>query len=172
MPGLFDKIKSGAESARFEAERMVRLNQAQSALGNLKRDLDTQATALGQQVLALYDAGTLQQAELVAPCQQLDTLRQQISEQIAQVERIKQEKAPAEGAPAPVVAAAARSCPQCGAAIGADTRFCPNCGTNTQVAAQPAGTMQCPSCHSTIAADVAFCPECGARTGGAGPRPV
>jgi DNA repair exonuclease SbcCD ATPase subunit len=161
MPGLFDKLKSGAESARFEAERALRLQQAQSALNKLERDLDAQLAAIGQQVVALYEAGSLVQPELLAAGQQLDPLRKQIAQQQALVEQIKQEKATTEAAPAP--AAAGRTCPNCGASVGADTRFCPSCGNSLQAAPKPAGTTTCPSCGQPIRANVAFCPECGAR---------
>jgi len=167
MPGLFDKIKSSAGTARFEAERALRLNQAQSALNKLERDMDAQLAALGQQVMSLYDVGSLGQLELLSACQQLDPLRQQIAQQQAQVEQIKQEKAPVEEAPTPVApaaaAAAARTCPNCGASVGADTRFCPSCGNNLQAAPQQATTVACPSCGRTIPGNAAFCPECGAR---------
>ena len=33
MPGFFDKIKSGADKAAFEADRLRRVTQAQSVLG-------------------------------------------------------------------------------------------------------------------------------------------
>jgi hypothetical protein len=166
MPGFFDKIKSGAESARFEAEKALRLQQAQSALSKLERDLEMQQAAIGKEVVALYDAGALSQPELATLCQQLDSLRQQITQQQAQVEHIRLEKAPVEGATAPAPApAAGRVCPNCGTAVAADTRFCPGCGNNLQAApppARPAGNS-CPACGSSIPANVAFCPECGAR---------
>ena len=152
MPGLFDRIKSGADKAAFEADRLRRQSQAQGAVNKVKNDLNAQTAGIGQKVLALYDAGALAQPELVELCQQLDTLRQQIAVQEAEVERIKQEKPPeAEAAapaavsgvapaptptptptpapaPTPTPAPAAKFCPHCGATVTGGGRFCPECG--------------------------------------------
>jgi membrane protease subunit (stomatin/prohibitin family) len=145
MPSFLDKVKSGAERAAFEADRLRRLNQAKSALRALESDLEQQIGALGQQALALYDAGGLAQPELVASCAPIDTLRQNIKAQVDEVERIQQEKPPSEPvaepeqspeAPAPgseglQQQAAERApvgvCPECGAKTG-EAKFCPECG--------------------------------------------
>jgi hypothetical protein len=152
MPSFLDKLKSGADKAAFEADRLVRVNQAQSALRNLQRELETEMEALGKQALALYDAGTLTQSELLALMPQIEAKRQQIADQEAEVERIRQEKPaeagapapdrPAPGAPAPYAAATppppptpvvtGRACPNCGAALAADVRFCPECGSRVE----------------------------------------
>jgi hypothetical protein len=140
MPGFFDKIKSGADKAAFEADRLRRQSQAQGALNKVKGDLNTQAAGIGQKVLALYDAGALAQPELLELCQQMDALRQQVAVQEAEVERIKQERPPEAEVPAPAAApvaapaptpaptAAAKSCPHCGATVTGGGRFCPECG--------------------------------------------
>ena len=147
MPGFLDKIKSGADKAAFEADRLRRVSQAQSALKALQHDLETQVAAIGQQVLALYDAGTLTQPELLALCPPIDSLRQRIAAQEAEVERIRQEKppeapapvpeqppaaptpAPQQPPPAPAPALHGHICPQCRVQLPADVRFCPECGS-------------------------------------------
>jgi hypothetical protein len=148
MPGFLDKLKSGAERAAFEADRLRRSTQAQSALRALQRDLEAQVAAIGKEVVALYDAGALTQPELLALCPRIDDLRGQIEAQEAEVERIRQEEPPADPdaeqeppseAVAPVEtesdqipSAAPQSglCPSCGSPLPADVRFCPECGTN------------------------------------------
>jgi type IV secretory pathway VirB10-like protein len=149
MPSFLDKLKSGADKAAFEADRLVRVNQAQSALKNLQREMETEVEALGKQALALYDAGALTQSELLALMPQIEAKRQQIADQEAEVERIRQDKPaeastpapdrPAAGAPAPYAAApppapvaTGRACPNCGAALAADVRFCPECGSKVE----------------------------------------
>lgn len=145
MAGFLSKLKSGADKAAFEADRLVRVNQAQSALRSIQRELEAEVTALGEQALALYDAGTLTQPELLAHATKIDDVRQRIADQEAEVERIRQEK-PQEAAPAheeevPAAAAApepppqpstpapqGRTCPQCQTPLQADARFCPECG--------------------------------------------
>jgi hypothetical protein len=147
MPGFLDKIKSGADKAAFEADRLRRVSQAQSALKALQHDLETQVAAIGQNVLALYDAGALTQPELLALCPPIDSLRQQIAAQEAEVEQIRQEKPPEAPAPVPEQPPAAPTptpqqpppapapalhghiCPQCQVQLPADVRFCPECGS-------------------------------------------
>jgi hypothetical protein len=147
MPSFLDKLKSGADKAAFEADRLVRVNQAQSTLKSIQRELETEVAATGQQVLALYDAGTLTQPELLALCPKIDELRGRIAAQEAEVERIRQEKPPEATAPAqermpeaavpvasmqpevPTPAVRGRTCPNCQAPLPDDVRFCPECGS-------------------------------------------
>jgi hypothetical protein len=140
VPGFLDRMKSGAERAAFEADRLLRSSQAQSALRALQRDLQAQVAAMGKEVVALYDAGSLTQPELLALCPRIDDLRGQIEAQEAEVERISQEKPPTapdeervppSEAVAPVQAAPAPDsgvCLACGSPLPADVRFCPECG--------------------------------------------
>jgi DNA repair exonuclease SbcCD ATPase subunit len=111
MPGIFDKIKSGADKAAFEADRLRRVTQAQGALNKLKGELSAHVTTIGTRVVELRDSGSPAQPELEDLFQHLDGLRQQISDQQAEVERIRQEKAPE--APAAAPAAAGHTCPNC-----------------------------------------------------------
>jgi len=59
MPGFLDKLKSGADKAAFEADRLRRVSQAQSALNQLKRDVDAQIL-LGNALAGLRDLTTMQ----------------------------------------------------------------------------------------------------------------
>ena len=146
MAGFLGKLKSGADKAAFEADRLVRVNQAQSALKAVQRELEVEVMSLGHQALALYDAGALAQPELLALAPKIDDVRQRIAAAEAEVERIRQEKPPEPGVPQekPAVAAAAsipepqpraaapasqgRVCPQCSSPLKPDVRFCPECG--------------------------------------------
>lgn len=143
MPGFMDKLKSGADKAAFEVDRQRRLAQAQSALKTVQRELETQTVGIGQKAVALYDAGALTQPELLELFPQIEALRQRILAQEAEVERIRQEKAPgaaapavpaspAEPAPEPTGEPQARFCPNCGAQVAAGVRFCPECGTKLE----------------------------------------
>jgi hypothetical protein len=123
MPGIFDKIKSGADKAAFEADRLRRVTQAQGALNKLKGELSTHITAIGTRVVELRDSGSPAQPELEDLFQQLDGLRQQVADQQAEVERIRQEKAPE--APAAAPAPAGQTCPNCHAEVAAGVKFCP-----------------------------------------------
>jgi hypothetical protein len=155
MPGFFDKLKSGADKAAFEADRLRRQTQAQSALKALQRDLDDQIRALGQQALTLHDAGTLTQPELLALCPQIDNLRQQITTQEAEIERIRHEKPPEDAAPVeePPTPAPAQARPV--------TQQPP--AAPVQTATPELRGHICPKCQIPLPADVRFCPECGSR---------
>jgi hypothetical protein len=152
MPGFLDKLKSGAERAAFEADRLRRSTQAQSTLRALQRDLEAQMAVIGEEVVALYDAGSLTQPELLALCPRIDELRAQIQAQEAEVERIRQEEPPADADEEPVPPSEAA------AAVQAVPDEAP--------ASAPQGSL-CPSCGSPLPADVRFCPECGANVTGA-----
>jgi hypothetical protein len=159
MPGFFDKLKSGADKAAFEADRLLRVNQAQSTLRALQRDLETETAGLGREVLALYDAGTLTQPELLALCPNIDALREKIATQEAEVERIRQEKPPEAPAPAQEKPAEPPQPVQASPALGTPAE--------TETPAEPAAPgpqgRACPNCGTPLPADVRFCPECGTK---------
>lgn len=145
MPGIFDKMKSGAERASFEADRLWRVNQARSTLRDLEGDLEARVAALGCQTLALYDAGGLTQAELLESCGPIDALRQKIEAQQAEVERIQQEKPPTE--------------PGAEEAVPSEA---PAHEEPSRAGAESTQERTCARCHSPVMAGARFCQECGA----------
>ncbi len=52
-------------------------------------------------------------------------------------------------------AAPKKSCPKCGAEVGAKAKFCPECGASM--------APKCPKCGADISAKAKFCPECGTK---------
>jgi hypothetical protein len=163
MPGFFDKLKSGADKAAFEADRLLRVNQAQSALKALQRELETEVAELGQQAVALYENGTLTQPELLALCPKIDAKRQAIAAQEAEVERIRQEKPPEAGAPTPEQPPEAAAPAQKG-----PSQVVPTAPEQPPQAAGPTPQGRtCPNCGTSLPDDVRFCPECGTRVGDA-----
>lgn len=170
MPGFLDKIKSGADKAAFEADRLRRVSQAQSALRALQNELETQVAAIGQQVLALYDAGTLTQSELLALCPPIDSLREQIVAQGAEVERIRQEKPPeapsaAAEQPAEARGPVAERPPEPPTPVVEHPPATPTPVPQRSPAPPPPALQGhiCPQCQVQLRADVRFCPECGSR---------
>jgi hypothetical protein len=152
VPSFFDKVKSGAEKAAFEADRLRRVNQAQGVLKGLQRDLDALVAGWGPQVLALFDAGSLTQPELLEAGPKIVELRQKIADQETEIARIKEEKPPepevvappaalppveqaeaAAPAASPAAPVRGRFCANCGAALPAGVKFCMECGTKVEV---------------------------------------
>ncbi|MBN1135959.1 MAG: zinc ribbon domain-containing protein [Anaerolineae bacterium] len=156
MPGFFDKIKSGADKAAFEADRLRRVTQAQGVLNKLKGELTEQVTVIGTRAVELYDGGTLAVPEMQDLFQQLDSLRQQVADQQEEIERIRQEKAPE--APVAAPAPAGLTCPNCHAEVAAGVKFCPNCGSKIE---EPPAPATCPNCGAVVPPGSRFCPECG-----------
>jgi hypothetical protein len=161
MPGFFDKLKSGADKAAFEADRLLRLNQAQSAVKSVQRELEAEILELGRQALALHDAGTLTQPELLATCSEIDAKRQEVAAKEAEVERIRQEKPPEAGAPAP------EEPPEPAEPVHSGPSYTPPAQQQTppQPVAPVAGGRTCPNCGTALPDDVRFCPECGTKLG-------
>lgn len=48
-----------------------------------------------------------------------------------------------------------KTCPKCGAEVGAKAKFCPECGASM--------SPKCPKCGADISAKAKFCPECGTK---------
>ena len=161
MSGFLDKIKGGAEKASFEADRLRRLNQAQSTLKTMQREMDSKTAALGRQTLTLFDAGSLAQPELLKTCQkELDPLRQRIADQEAKIEGIRQERPPE--AATPVLHG--HICPRCQIQLPAEAGFCPRCGSQAVDAAPPppATGGKCLQCGAKLTSGSLFCSNCGA----------
>ncbi len=160
MPAFLDKLKEGAGKAAFEADRLRRLNQEQSVVRTLKRQVDAQTAEMGRQALTLFDDGSLTQPELLATCEKIDSLREEIAEQEAKIERIRQEKPPE----APHQALYGHICTQCRIELPGEARFCPRCGSQTVDVAPPSppsiGT--CGECGADLASEALFCSRCGA----------
>ena len=158
MPGFFDKVKSGAAKAAFEAERVRRISQAQGVLKGFQRQVDAIVAGWGPQVLELYDAGTLTQPELLAAGTQLDELRQKIAAQQAEIQRIREEAPPEPEIEAPIPAP--QPAPVQAPEMSVPERF-EQADEITPTAV--ARARFCGNCGSALPPDVKFCMECGAK---------
>jgi len=157
MPSFLDKLKSGADKAAFEADRIVRVNQAQAAVRTAQRELEAEMTALGREALALYDGGVLVQPELLSICEKIDGMRQHVTALEAEVERIRQEKPPEGEAGAEMPEPVRQPAPTPQAPPAATTAPGP------QPAAPAPQGHACPNCGHPLRPGVRFCPECGTR---------
>jgi len=175
MSGLIDKIVEGAgqvisevdkggqiQSAitgvrhrMAEADRKRQINKIEQQIEDLN-DKEAQAiNSLSAQVLALHEAGSLTQPELVSLCKRVDEIRTQIEEREAELEQFQPPPAPTPAA------GAGERCPQCGAALVAGATFCQSCGAKLASEPAPAPMRFCPSCGAELREGARFCPKCG-----------
>jgi peptidoglycan hydrolase CwlO-like protein len=152
MSDFFGKLKSGAGKVAFEAEKMARVNKAQSELGTIKRQIEAQYTKLGEMVYQQH----LNPAD-PAPVfdelfQAIANLEQQAGAKSEEIQRMNAEAYAAPGEPAPAAptpqapAPAAPAAQGTGAPAQASPRFCPNCGAQLAL-----GAKFCPDCGQKLA---------------------
>jgi rubrerythrin len=156
VPGIFGSIRQGAAPAAFEADKLRRVNQVQSEITALKRQVNQHTTQLSDRAIELYKTGELTQVDLVAECEQIASQRDQITLKQTRVEEIQQETMKEEGAPSEGV-----TCPVCGTPIPDGASFCPACGAAAG-APEPEEAL-CTNCQASISADTVFCLRCGTR---------
>lgn len=144
---FFDKFTKGvgkaAEQAKFEADKLVRVNRLGSEVSQLATEAEKASAAIGTKVMELRAAGTFQVPELDELAQRVEALKAQVVAKQAELEKVRAEKfevaAPAQPATpaaevrpappaAPWAAPGAKSCPGCGASVEPGAKFCPSCG--------------------------------------------
>jgi len=118
--------------------------------------------ALSAQVLALHEAGSLTQPELVSLCKGVDEIREQIQEQESELEQLQPPPQPAQpGQPEPPKPVASSICPSCGVAVIAGAAFCQTCGARLAEEKPPAPVVFCVHCGAQLREGARFCPKCG-----------
>jgi zinc-ribbon domain len=152
MPDLFGKLKGGAEKVAFEADKMARLNRARGEVDQVKRQIESQYTKLGEMYYQQYAHPAAESPAYEEVCQNIAELEGELNEKQAEVQRINAEAYGAQGgqpavlapevaAEVPAAAAAAvaspappeaapqaRFCPNCGQELASAVKFCTNCG--------------------------------------------
>ncbi len=92
--GFLDQMKQGTQRAAWEAERLVRVNKANSAVSDARRELEMQIMNLGRAVLQTYDAGSTPPDETAPIYSQIKTLEAKARQLETEVEHIKAEQPP------------------------------------------------------------------------------
>jgi hypothetical protein len=161
--GQLQSAVSGLRTRMAEADRRRKINQVKQQIRDLQAQEAQTINALSAQVLALHEAGSLTQPELVSLCRGVDDIREQIKEQEAELAKIQ----PPPPDPATAAAAAATAtatgptCPQCGTAVVAGAAFCQTCGA-AQAPQEPAApVLFCVHCGAQLREGAKFCPKCG-----------
>ena len=149
--GQIQSAVTGLRQRLAETERRRRVNLIKQEI----RDLQTQEAgainALSAQVLALHDAGTLTQPELVSLCRGVDEVRTQIKEQQSELKKY-QPSGPA---------ATKAGCPHCGSPVVGGAAFCQTCGGRIVEESAPPPVLYCVQCGSDLRESAQFCPKCG-----------
>lgn len=160
MSGIMKRLRDETERAKFETGRALRLQREQSKLVQIQGQRRDQLQALGELVWEMFQAGQITDLRQLTICRQIQGVQQQIDDQEAQIERIKQEQPPEPP-----------KCAQCGREVSSNDTFCPNCGANVSnveqstAVATMAGVQPCPNCGKSVRVGATFCGGCGARLG-------
>ncbi|MCL4266960.1 MAG: zinc ribbon domain-containing protein [Anaerolineae bacterium] len=191
MSDFFNRVRSGAGKAAFEADKLRRTQAIQLKIRSLNQETEKVYTQVGRVAYTLYQQEQVGQPELKAACDRLAAVFAQIAAHEQEIERIKAEVfvdtavagiqyghicpnghgqiAPQDyfcqvcGAKAiDVPPPTGLACPHCHAPLQPGARFCANCGQSVPLAAATAPVSNpCPNCGAPLLPDAAFCTECG-----------
>jgi hypothetical protein len=168
--GQIQSTISGIRHRMAEADRKRKINHVKQQIQDLRSGEAQAINALSAQVLALHEAGSLTQPELVSLCRGVDEIRVQIKEREAELELLQPPPVqPAPGQPAPGQPAQAGQpkpdaqalCPSCGVAVVPGAAFCQTCGAQLEEKAPPAPVLFCAHCGAKLRQGARFCPKCG-----------
>jgi hypothetical protein len=160
--GQLQSAVSGLRTRMAEADRRRKINQVRQKIRDLQAQEAQTINALSAQVLALHEAGSLTQPELVSLCRGVDEVREQIKEQEAELAQIQPpQPEPAEAPKAASTPADAPTCPQCGAVVVAGAAFCQTCGAAQAPQKEATPVLFCVHCGAQLREGARFCPKCG-----------
>lgn len=120
-------VSKAAEQAKFEADKLVRVNKLNAEIGKLTREIEQTTANIGKKVIELQASGVIQIPDLDELIGQVKALETQLEAKQVELETVKAAKFE-EGIPAEEAASVSRPCPACGATVEAGARFCPACG--------------------------------------------
>ena len=148
MSDFFGKLKSGAGKVAFEAEKMNRLNKAKGELEQLKRQIQTQFTKLGEMYYQQRTTMGVSGPTYDEICQAIEDLEGQVGHKNEDIQRINAETyapqgvqaapqvmqaapqpTPPPATPTPAPEKTTKFCPNCGKEMAITVKFCPDCGT-------------------------------------------
>jgi hypothetical protein len=164
--GQIHSAITGIRQRMADADRKRRINQVKQELQELRAQEAQAINALSAQVLALHEAGSLTQPELVSLCKGVDEVRKQIEETETELEQL-QPPPPAQAAPQPTPAVqqpqpdSTALCPSCGVAVVAGADFCQTCGKRLAQQPEPVPVHYCVRCGAELRPTSRFCPKCG-----------
>ncbi|MEJ7651850.1 MAG: zinc ribbon domain-containing protein [Chloroflexia bacterium] len=132
---FFESIKQSAEDATFQAQKMVRVQRQQSAVGALNQAKDAATRAVGNKAVEKARDGSLHDDELISLAQLVLDAEGKIAEAEAELERIRAEQPPnttgastQSAAPSATEAQSGYYCQNCGRPLALGVQFCTSCG--------------------------------------------
>jgi len=175
---FFESIKQSAEDATFQAQKMVRVQRQQSAVGALNQAKDAATRAVGNKAVEKARDGSLHDDELISLAQLVLDAEGKIAEAEAELERIRAEQPPnttgpstQSAAPSATEAQSGYYCQNCGRPLALGVQFCTSCGARVSAGESggaPDLQQSAPVWPSSGAADVTA-PAARTETPGAPP---
>ena len=169
MAKFFNRIRSGAGRAAFEADKLRRVNSVQSIIKSLQEEINQTFFRAGRVAFELHQAGQVAQPELQQVCGHLTMLHGQVIARGHEIEAIRDQeyveprREPQYG----------RLCPNGHGELPPQAKFCPVCGAQAVSAPPPAATSKfCPACGTELLPEARFCPGCGAAVPRPSPAPA
>lgn len=156
MSDFFNRIRTSAEKAAFEADKIRRVQAIQIKIRSVKQETEKSISQVGQAAYALYQQGEVTQPELKAACDKLADLFERISAFEDEIAAVRAEVF-VDTAASPQYG---RLCPNGHGPIPPPNNFCQTCGAKAIEVPPPSGAM-CPHCQAALLPDAAFCASCG-----------
>ena len=138
LRNLSKSVSKAAEQARFEADKLMRINKLNSDVSALTGEVEGATASIGTKVMELIEAGSLDIPEIGELVAQVKSLNSQLEAKNAELESAKAAKfeeggaksQPAEEAPPLSLddVPSTTSCPECNAPVAEGAKFCPECG--------------------------------------------
>jgi predicted nucleic acid-binding Zn ribbon protein len=150
--GQIQSAIGGLRQRLAEADRKRKVNQLKQEIRDLRAREAQAIDSLSAQVLALHEAGSLTQPELVSLCKGITDIRGQIQALEAELDALQPVAAPASGE---------ARCTNCGAAVLSGAAFCQRCGTRMAGEEKAAPARFCIHCGTELREGARFCPTCG-----------
>ena len=157
--GQIQSAITGLRQRLAEADRKRKVSLVKQQIRELQTQEAQAINALSAQVLALHEAGTLTQPELVSLCRNVDEIRKQLREREDELQQLQ----PPPPQPVPDL-----RCPHCGAGVVAGAAFCQSCGTRLAPEGDHGGSPLpfCMHCGAQLRENARFCPKCGQTVAG------
>ncbi len=161
MSSLFDRMRSGAGKAAFEADKLRRVTMLQSELRGLRDEMQEAVEMIGRVALDLHQRGQIGPPELRAACETAVAVLAQLEGKQREIEGVREETyATTEEGPA-------LACPVGHGPLPVGAHFCQQCGQPGVASAPPAVARPpgavCATCGGALEAEATFCPSCGQR---------